>query len=800
MRCFMNMRSEIMILSRLHLENFKKYKLFDQEFGEGLIGIIGKNGSGKSTLFEAILFALYGELKNKGFKEIIRNASANHKDVVLVELEFESKGTLYKIVREFRGKALTVNAKLYKNDALIASGAKESTAAIIKLTQMSKDAFMHTLFASQKELTSLSTLKNEDRKKMIRRLLGLEKIDSIENSLVEKSRSLKREIASFAEVLLAKEEVETKTKLIQEKQNEQELLQKQLLEQNTSLEVLQKQIVQAKERLEKLAQTKEQKQKLQNEQELIKQSLTSKELRHKKLQEEQKLLELKQEELTKLLPLKAEFEALQKTLEEQNDLKLKKLKKESLLKEQQELREQYKKLRADIAKLETECANYVILQEHSKQKLQKLELQKQSLEKLRKTEQELKSECASEQKQKELLAQKIKKITELGKESACPTCTRPLLEEYDNVLDSLSSSLHQVHETKLLELEKQLTQEVQNREKLELEVEQENKEYLETLTQLRLIQSKQKDLQETKEYFAKIEQKGKANNEELKVLEELHYDETAHQTLQNRYKELQVHAKHISDLEVELKRVSDVEQESKELEQEMVKLLATSQANENKNKEILYDPQEHQTHKQLCDTLDEDKEKKSSQMNEMKVLSATLGGEIRTLQSALEYNETQKKKLSTKESDLKDYEKIKQSLIAFKSKLNAQITPRISDIASQMYARITKGKYQHIEVDNEFDFFIYEDGKRYQIERFSGGEIDLANLVLRIAISKTLTELSGAKTIEFLAFDEVFGSQDEARRLEILEAFHTLKEQYRQIFLISHEMEIKEMFEKLIEL
>ena len=36
--------------------------------------------------------------------------------------------------------------------------------------------------------------------------------------------------------------------------------------------------------------------------------------------------------------------------------------------------------------------------------------------------------------------------------------------------------------------------------------------------------------------------------------------------------------------------------------------------------------------------------------------------------------------------------------------------------------------------------------------------------------------------------------------MEIVEAFHTIKEQYRQIFLISHEMEIKEIFEMLIEL
>ena len=34
-------------------------------------------------------------------------------------------------------------------------------------------------------------------------------------------------------------------------------------------------------------------------------------------------------------------------------------------------------------------------------------------------------------------------------------------------------------------------------------------------------------------------------------------------------------------------------------------------------------------------------------------------------------------------------------------------------------------------------------------------------------------ELNGAGNIGFLAFDEVFGSQDETRRVEILEAFHT---------------------------
>ena len=296
-----------MILSKLHLENFKRYTSFDIEFGEGLIGIIGKNGSGKSTLFEAILFALYGELKNRKYKEVIRNASASDKDAVLVELDFEFEGMAYKVMREFRGKALNANAKLYKNGELTTSGAREVTVAITKLTKMSKEAFLHTLFASQKELTSLSTLKNEDRKKMIRKLLGLEKIDFVENELIEKSRELKRDIAASAEFLLGEEELKSKTALIKETTAIKQAFEKEVKTKSLELENTKKQELHVKQELELFVKTKEQKQKLIGELSLIKNDINANIAMQTKLTEELKNLETKAKELKSLSTVKKEY-------------------------------------------------------------------------------------------------------------------------------------------------------------------------------------------------------------------------------------------------------------------------------------------------------------------------------------------------------------------------------------------------------------------------------------------------------------------------------------------------------------
>jgi len=789
-----------MILCNLKLENFKRYKTFEIEFEQGLVGIIGKNGSGKSTIFEAILFALYGELKQRGWKETIRNSSATTKDVVSIELMFEFDGVEYKVIREFRGKALSANAKLYKGEQLQVSGAREVTSSIISLTKMSKDAFIHTLFASQKELTSLSTLKNEDRKKMIRKLLGLEKIDFIENLLIEKSRELKREINASAEFLLSNEDIKIKQEQKKENKTQKDELELKIISKSKELDEIKQKELSIKKELFLLQTTKDNKQKLFNQLELIKNSIDSNTKQQIKSTQELKDLEDKKTELKSLEPIKKEYQLLLESLKEQDKLKEYHLKKDGLQKEQIQLRDQYTKSKSDISLLEKECSSYEQFTFKSKNLEQNISLLQDDITDKQTIEKELRAQIAGEQKIIDETNKKISNIQNLGRESNCPTCTRQLLEEYDNVISSLNDIVQNTHKINIDKYTIQLNKVEKQKNEFASKKDKRDKEFLELSKSINLIQSKQKDLTKSQNYFKDIEQKGLKNKRELENLEQYSYNEVKHKDMIAKQIELKSKHEYILQLETMLKRFVPITNELKNIAINTTQLNTQYNEKEKEYKLINYDENIHKTKQKLFDDTLKQKDEQTTILSEIKIKTASIVGELKSIQNILDNNDKQLQKVQTKKDDLLDYDKIKVSLGEFKTKINSKVAPRISSIASSMYATITKGKYQHIEVSNDFDFFIYDDGAKYPIERFSGGEIDLANLVLRIAISKTLAELNGASSVGFLAFDEVFGSQDEARRLEILEAFHTIKEQYRQIFLISHEMEIKEMFQSVVEL
>ncbi|MBP6498072.1 MAG: SMC family ATPase [Campylobacteraceae bacterium] len=635
---------------------------------------------------------------------------------------------------------------------------------------------------------------------MIRKLLGLEKIDAIESMLIEKSRGLKREIDAFREVLLSSDEIVVKESAIKAHNENKTQINASLTTKSKELETQKLKETEAKKELDLLQKTKEQKTKLLSELELIKNSLESNKLQQTKLASELLELQQKQKELVALEPVKIEFEQLQLKLKDQQQLKEIQLKKDGLNKEQIQLREQYTKAKNDIAALELVVKDYANLQLKQQQMQVEMTKLQTSIKQQEAQIKDISSSISGEQKLIDITKAQIVQIQDIGKGSNCPTCTRPLLEEYDKVIANLSSTIESIQKEKIDKQTLELLKIESSKATLDNQKEELDKQLLELNKQITIIETKQKDLIKANGYFKEVETKDIQNKKELEELSKYSYDEKLHQDLSIKEQTLKQKYDEYKKLQTLIQRVPVLQKELDEIKKAIEQNLTAFSNKEIEIKAVVYDETNHKTKLDEFTLLQKQKDELTTIINDFKVQIASIDGEIKTLQAALDTNKTHQAKLATKQQDLSDFEKIKISLSEFKTKLNSKVAPRISQIASTMYSQITKGKYQHIEVDNDFDFYIYDEGQKFPIDRFSGGEVDLANLVLRIAISKTLGELSGAGNIGFLAFDEVFGSQDESRRMEILEAFHTIKEQYRQIFLISHEIEIKEMFERVVEL
>ena len=133
----------------------------------------------------------------------------------------------------------------------------------------------------------------------------------------------------------------------------------------------------------------------------------------------------------------------------------------------------------------------------------------------------------------------------------------------------------------------------------------------------------------------------------------------------------------------------------------------------------------------------------------------------------------------------------------FRTFLISRIRPTLSSYSSDFFGRLTDGKYVEVELDENYDLLVYDNGEKYSIERFSGGEEDLANLCLRLAISEVITERAGG-IFSFIILDEIFGSQDSIRRQNIMKALSGLSGKFRQIFLITHVEDVKNYMENII--
>jgi DNA repair protein SbcC/Rad50 len=122
------------------------------------------------------------------------------------------------------------------------------------------------------------------------------------------------------------------------------------------------------------------------------------------------------------------------------------------------------------------------------------------------------------------------------------------------------------------------------------------------------------------------------------------------------------------------------------------------------------------------------------------------------------------------------------------------VRSRLEGEVSRIMSEITGGRYEQVLLDEDFNLLVRDVDNDYAIDRFSGGEQDDIAVALRIALSRYLAELHQVHESTFLIFDEIFGSQDDERRNNLLTALRTQESRFPQILLISHIAEMQGEF------
>ncbi len=111
----------------------------------------------------------------------------------------------------------------------------------------------------------------------------------------------------------------------------------------------------------------------------------------------------------------------------------------------------------------------------------------------------------------------------------------------------------------------------------------------------------------------------------------------------------------------------------------------------------------------------------------------------------------------------------------------------------------TQGETKKGDVTETLDIKIADALGTRDYDAYSGGESFRVDFAIRVALAKLLARRAGAR-LETLVIDEGFGSQDARGRERLVEAITSVQRDFKQILVVTHIQELKDMFPVQIEI
>ncbi len=138
------------------------------------------------------------------------------------------------------------------------------------------------------------------------------------------------------------------------------------------------------------------------------------------------------------------------------------------------------------------------------------------------------------------------------------------------------------------------------------------------------------------------------------------------------------------------------------------------------------------------------------------------------------------------------------------------VVPRLEEETNVLLGRMTDNR-MHVKLETQrerrsgsgepietLEINVSDELGARSYEMYSGGEAFRVNLALRIALSRVLSQRTGAP-LPTLFIDEGFGSQDASGRERILDVISAIEDDFDKIIVITHLDDLKDMFPVRIE-
>jgi exonuclease SbcC len=792
-----------LIIRAISLRNYRRFRRLAIELPEGLIAIVGPNGSGKTTLVEAVAWALYGnesEITRGDKKSLIhQNAGKGEKCEASVDFEIDSHPYL---VRRQMSASGAATASLESAGKSLAEGALPVTAHVAKLLGMDYQAFFASIFARQKELNALSKQTQGERRATVMRLLGVEALDQATAS-ARKDMGIAKENVAFQQRQLVdadtgKPALEVRKGELEAISSELKTRQEEIDKGAESLVAARESVARAEARLKKLKEKKSRHDSLRERRIAIQKDADESGRNVRRIEAELLEIAAHEKNLASVGAQEARHEEAKREFEELAKLEMKHVERESLSERHKTLKTDLEMRGTALKALAKELKKLGALEKDARELDAKLKGLASEREALRgKAAAENERQGALKKSLAELDARQCE-ISSLGAEGKCPTCERPLGAHHKALMGKTGA-----------EREATARDAKSSADKLDsLEDESESLD-----AQAKALEKRKAALDKTLDSLKRMAGEAKALESEIQALNasaetvsrklsklgEIPFDGKSFEELKAEMKKLEkAHERFVSLsklVEARPKKESSFEAEKASAEKAKAGLLTLAE----EEKALGFDPAAH------ASAEAEERGSKEAAHRLALELEKARGGVAVALEK-LERAKAEIARLDGVEREISELDRRREYLArtvelldAFKKHVVARIRPVLAATTSELLDKLSSGRYSQVEIDEDYAIKVLDDGQAFGLERFSGGEEDMVNLCLRLAISQLIAERGGAGGLNMVVLDEIFGSQDPERRRSILLALSGLSEIFRQILLITHIEDVRESVSAVVQ-